>query len=442
MLDQIVRGPLMIPSDDGRVAYFSDGALAANSHGVIQFAGDWNELSNQLPGDHAPVRPSDGTILPPLLDIHTHIPQHPIRGRFAEGVPTDAPGGRLLNALKKNVFPAEARCGNNEYTRKVVADFLTDTLAHGVVGGAAYMTVSAPATEIALEMLPPTWSVGLVLMNQNTPDNLKTDEPNLESDITRLAHRFGKRLIVTDRFAVAVNTPLRKRASLLAGKFGLRTQTHLNEQTAEKQFVERELYPDSDSYTSVYRDDGLLDHHCICAHCIHQTAAEWPIITGTNTVIAHCPTSNLLLGSGLMPLDIVMEKKIPYALGTDVGASPTVSMLAEMGRFLQVHKGKSAHATPTEALFRSTLAPAKILGLDMGRLAIGKPMSFIEVRVTPSPGTPGEGRGGGLPSQSSVLSTQSSFSSDPILSLMPANLDDPEMSIRRVTLGGRTVFHA
>jgi guanine deaminase len=432
MLDQIIRGPLLIPSDDGRVTFFRDGALASDARGTIQFAGDWNELQKQLPADHPPARQSLGTMLPPLLDIHTHIPQHPIRGRFADGVPDNAPGGKLLNALRKNVFPAEARCGNNDYTRKVVADFLADTLAHGVVGGAAYMTVSAAATEIALELLPSTWSVGLVLMNQNTPPDLLTDEPNLEADITRLAARFGKRFIVTDRFAVAVTSPLRKRAALLAGKLGLRTQTHLNEQPAEKQFVERDLYPKSASYTAVYQEDGLLDHHCILAHCIHQTPPEWPIITQTNSVIAHCPTSNLLLGSGLMSLDSVIEKQIPYALATDVGASPTVSMLAEMGRFLQVHEGKTSRATPTEALYRSTLAPAKILGLNMGDLKPGQPMSFIEVQSvsssSPSPSTLGEGRGEGL--------------IDPIAALLPINLDVPEMSIRRVTLAGRTVFHA
>jgi guanine deaminase len=447
MLDQIIRGPLLIPSEDGRVAFFSDGALASDAAGIIQFAGGWQQLSPQLPAGHPPERRSAGTMLPPLLDIHTHIPQHPIRGRFADGIPDNPPGGRLLSALKRNVFPAEARCGGNEYTRRVVADFLADTLAHGIVGGAAFMTVSAPATEIALEMLPNEWSVGLVLMNQNTPDNLRTDEANLDADISRLAARFGRRLIVTDRFAVAVTSPLRKQAAALAAKFGLRTQTHLNEQAAEKQFVERDLYPHSASYTAVYRDDGLLDHQCILAHCIHQTAAEWPIITASNSVIAHCPTSNLLLGSGVMPLDCVMEKKIPFALGTDVGASPTVSMLAEMGRFLRVHAGKSSRATAAEALFRSTLAPANILGLDIGRLEPGRPMSFIELRAT-------------TPSQSSVLgstvfdpeaqtrrelaevSPQSFSTDDAIRSLLPINLDDPENSVRRVTLAGKMVFHA
>ena len=164
---------------------------------------------------------------------------------------------------------------------------------------------------------------------------------------------------MTDRFAVAVATPLRVRGCALAGRFGLRTQTHLNEQLGEKELVETKLYPQRRSYTDVYRGDGLLDHECILAHCIHMRPEEWQIVADAGSAIAHCPTSNVMLGSGVMSLDTVVERQIPYAIATDVGASPTVSMLAEMGRFLQVHAGGSIHATPSEALWRATLGPAE-----------------------------------------------------------------------------------
>ena len=117
MIDQIVRGPLLAPSGDGGVAYHSEGALAFDARGVLVFAGAWKNLQGRLPADLPPMRISEGVILPPLLDLHTHIPQHPIRGRFTEGVGEDAPGGRLLNALKRNVFPAEIKCNSMDYAR-------------------------------------------------------------------------------------------------------------------------------------------------------------------------------------------------------------------------------------------------------------------------------------------------------------------------------------
>jgi guanine deaminase len=368
------------------------------------------------------MRFSDGIMMPPLLDIHTHVPQHPIRGRFCEGIPADALGGKLLAGLNRNVFPAEARCSEAEFAEQVVHRFLADTLSHGVVGGAVYMTVSTRATEIALSILPDKWSVGLVLMNQNCPEDLRTDEAALEEDVQYLAAKFGNRLIVTDRFAVAVNTPLRMRAAALAGRFGLRTQTHLNEQVAEKRFVESKLYPDAESYTDVYRKDGLLDHNCILAHCIQMTDDEWRMVVDSGSVIAHCPTSNLLLESGVMPLDRVIGNRIPYALATDVGASPTCSMLAEMRRFTQVHEGLSDRATATEGLWRSTLAPAMMLRIDqsVGRLQPGFPASFIEVgAVTP----PGAG---------SVETA--------VRSLLPIDPDRPAATVNRVTLAGKVFY--
>lgn len=422
MLEQIVRGPLLAPQPGGAVTCVADGALAADSAGVLQFAGEWRALANQLPRD-VRVRRSAGVMLPPLLDIHTHVPQHPVRGRFCEGVPDDAPGGKLLAGLKRNIFPAEARCNDAAFAERVTRGFLADTLAHGVVGGAAYMTPSADATEAALSILPQAWSVGLVMMNQRCPPDLCSDEAALDADVERLAARFGRRVIVTDRFAVAVSSSLRRRGSALAGRFGLRTQTHLNEQPGEKALVETVLYPEAGSYTNVYLRDGLLDHHCIAAHCIQMKPDEWKVLRDTGSAIAHCPTSNLLLGSGIMSLDAVLDHGIPYALGTDVGASPTVSMLAEMGRFLQVHQGRTTRATPAEALYRATLAPAEILGLDaqLGRLHAGRPMSFIEAAATIAP-------------------TEMTSADEVIRALLPSDLGAPAPSVQRVTLAGHIVY--
>jgi guanine deaminase len=336
----------------------------------------------------AHVRQADGLILPPLLDAHIHIPQHPIRGRFLEGVDGSPDEGPLLAGLNRNVFPAEAHCGDAAVAADVIAAFREDTLAHGTIGGAAYMTVHAAATRAALAALDPNWSVGLVLMERNCPEYLRTDQASLETDVAALAEEFGRRTVVTDRFACAVDTPLRRRGVELAKRFGLRMQTHLNEQIVEKAFTES-LYPDYASYTDVYRRDGLLDRAAILAHCIRMTQDEWDMLalaTGpgaTGAAIAHCPVSNTLLGSGVMPLDEVVQRRIPYALCTDVGASPTTLLLTEMVQFLRVHAGRSRYATPSEALYAVTLSPAQILGLAdrVGSFAVGKDFSFVEAKL-------------------------------------------------------------
>ncbi|MGD9722016.1 MAG: amidohydrolase family protein [Pirellulales bacterium] len=379
----VVRGPILNPRPDGRVDYFPDGVLAGDERGKIVAVGDWNECSPQLGPAARSARAALGWIVPPFLDAHIHIPQHPIRGRFLEGVHGSPPEGTLLAGLNRNVFPAEGRCADRSLAQHVVEDFRRDTLAHGVVGGAAYMTVHAQATAAALAGLPDPWSVGLVLMQRSCPEYLRTDEPNLERDTIQLAGDFGPRVIMTDRFAGAVDTPLRLRGVELARRFNLRMQTHLNEQIAEKAWIES-LYPDAAGYTDVYRRDGLLDRAAIVAHAVRMRPEEFDMLAAASAhgaAVAHCPVSNTLLGSGVMPLDELVARKIPYALCTDVGASPTTSLLCEMVQFLRVHRGRSRFATPAEALLCVTLAPAQILGMAdrLGSFEPGKECSFVEV---------------------------------------------------------------
>ena len=376
-----ITGPILNPRADGSVEFIRDGALACDAGGIITFVGSREDLPPSLA--YSVLSPqSSSLILPPFLDAHIHIPQHPIRGHFMDGVAAHPEGGRLLAGLNRNVFPAEAKCADTAVAERVIADFARDTLAQGVVGGAAYMTIHRDATHIALEKLGELWSVGLVLMEQNSPSYLRVDPAAVIDQMRELAQTFGRRFIVTDRFAVAVGSDLRRRASQLAREMNLRTQTHLNEQLTEKWLVERQLYPQAASYTDVYFRDGLLDQPgAILAHCIHDAPGELELIARTRSVVAHCPTSNTLLCSGIMPLDSIVSHHIDYAICTDVGASPTTSILAEMAQYLKVHAGRSNRATPAEALYRATLAPARLLGLDdrLGSFEIGKPMSFIEV---------------------------------------------------------------
>src|SRR4051812_25847704 len=121
---QILRGDILNPRDDHSIDFIADGALVSDDVGKIEFVGSWSEFARSAPGV-APTLHSDGLILPPFLDAHIHIPQWPIRGHFADGVSEDAPDGRLLASLQRNVFPAEGRCADQTYARQVVEQFRT-----------------------------------------------------------------------------------------------------------------------------------------------------------------------------------------------------------------------------------------------------------------------------------------------------------------------------
>lgn len=382
----VLRGPILLPKRDRTIEFIPDGVLAGDDSGRIAFVGAWPAFVTQH-GEPDDVERASGLILPPMIDLHTHVPQHPIRGHFCDGVPNDAEGGRLLAGLNKNVFPAEERFDDLEYARRIVDAFAADTLSNGVVGGSVFLTVHAEAAFDAMHRLGDLWHGGLVLMDQNCPPDLRNG-PYVQPDLRNLAESLGKRLVVTDRFAVATSAGLRQYGASIAREFELFTQTHLNEQLAEKDFVENMLYPDAESYTHVYLRDGLLDTRPILAHCIHMTEPEWSILQSRQAVVAHCPTSNALLGSGIMPLDDLAGRDIDYAICTDVGASPTTSLLTEMAIYLLVHRGRNTHATACEALWRTTLGPATILGIDTkaGTFEVGGELTYIVAGDRPPAG--------------------------------------------------------
>ncbi|MGN6507682.1 MAG: hypothetical protein ACTHM6_19155, partial [Tepidisphaeraceae bacterium] len=247
-MQRAIRGPILLPRADRTIDYIAEGLLVGDSQGRLTFAGAWADFVSAHGAIEA--ERASGLILPPLLDLHTHVPQYPIRGHFTDGVPDDAPEGRLLAGLNRNVFPAEERFGDLGYARRIVDQFTADTLRNGVVGGCAFLTVHAEAAFDSLHRLSPLWHGGLVLMDQNCPPRLRNNS-YVQPDLRNLAESLGRRLVVTDRFAVATSAPLRQYGAAIAREFGLMTQTHLNEQREEKKFVEQTLYPDADSYTQV-----------------------------------------------------------------------------------------------------------------------------------------------------------------------------------------------
>lgn len=378
-----LRGPLLLPhpSLDDTFTYTPDALLTTDSLGLLTFAGEYDHRPARL----ASITPEPVSLLiPPLLDCHIHIPQHPIRGRFLEGVRLDLETGSLLQGLEHNVYPAEGRCADLEYSLDCSRQFLAETRSQGTLGGVAYMTTHPVAVRAALQTLPPTWRVGLVLMDQNCPPALSITPSEASVALDTLAREFGSRLLVTDRFAVACSSHLRQAGVALARKHGLETQTHLAEQLAELQTIAR-LYPDAPHYTAIYDRDGLLSPGCIAAHCIHLSHPEWQLLAARKTRVAHCPVSNTLLGSGTMPLDQVYAHHIDYALCTDVGASPTTSLLAEAAHFLSVHEGRSDRATPSAALWRATVGARRVGKIAIGGLTLGEPFAAIELRLPPSP---------------------------------------------------------
>jgi len=131
----------------------------------------------------------------------------------------------------------------------------------------------------------------------------------------------------------------------------------------------------------------MLGKRSLMGHGIHLSSKELSVLNTTKTSVIHCPTSNapiseLGLGSGLFDFRKVEKAKVRWALGSDIGGGPFLSMFDVMRSFVEQNKKKGIKgATFVKSLYRSTLAGAEILGVQKraGNLNKGKEGSFIVI---------------------------------------------------------------
>jgi guanine deaminase len=248
--------------------------------------------------------------------------------------------------------------------------------------------------------------LGKVMMDRLTYDATIEPASILERTLRESADLAGRwhgadggRLgyAVTPRFAVSCTVELLRESAALARSIGCWWQTHLSEDRAEIAEVAR-LFPEAHDYVDVYDRAGGLGERTILAHAIHLSPREEARLAETGSRIAHCPTSNLFIGAGVMPLASRLAAGIGVGLGSDVSGGAELSMFGVMrtGAYAQqarraLGEGGAAGAGwadpasaplgPLEWLRLATLDGAQALGLDgtIGSIEIGKEADLIAV---------------------------------------------------------------
>ena len=121
------------------------------------------------------------------------------------------------------------------------------------------------------------------------------------------------------------------------------------------------------------------------AHGVHINPEEIKKMAETHTGVAHCPSSNMRLASGIAPVRSYLDAGVPVGIGVDGSASNDSSHLlaeARMALLLQRVSGNPAGLTAEEALWIGTRGGAEVLGRDdIGQLAEGKAADFIGLRL-------------------------------------------------------------
>jgi 5-methylthioadenosine/S-adenosylhomocysteine deaminase len=203
--------------------------------------------------------------------------------------------------------------------------------------------------------------------------------------IERWNGRAGGRIraCFAPRFAVSCTRELLERVAELSRERGVMVHTHASENRDEIEMVERETGRRNIEYLN---DVGLAAPHVLLAHCVHLDDGELDILRATGTHVAHCPSSNLKLGSGLARVTEMIERGISVSLGADGAAcNNRLDMFTEMRTAALIQKSlRGPQALPAlTALRLATIDGARALGLgeEIGSLEVGKRADMILVNL-------------------------------------------------------------
>jgi guanine deaminase len=361
------------PSWD-RLRSWPDGALVVES-GRVAAVGPVAELRRAWPhadwrGWAPGVRP---VIVPGLIDVHAHVPQYPEVARAEDG---------LLPWLERRVFPTEARFrAGRALLREELDAFFAELAAHGTTTAMLYAAVWGDSCHLAFEAAERSGLrvlMGKVMMDVGSygrAHDLPADEARqLSADESRTLidawhGRDGGRLeyVLSPRFAVSCSMDLMREAAQLAAERGCAIQTHLSENRDEVASVAAR-FPEARDYTDVYRRAGLLTPRTVLGHCLHLSASEIDALAAARACVAHCPTSNLFLGSGLCPLDRLRAAGVRIGLGSDVAAGPELNLWQVMRSAVETQKVRRMQdqsvpeLTAAQAFFLATQGGADVVG--------------------------------------------------------------------------------
>ncbi|CAK9060327.1 unnamed protein product [Durusdinium trenchii] len=342
--------------------YIPNGGLLVDSTGHVLAVGkldDVVQVARGLPGVEM-INKLGKLIMPGFFDLHVHLPQLSM---------TASAGYSLLPWLGQFVYETEAQFANETVARYRGEEFLDALIAAGTTTAAIYMTihkkavelVHALATEKKMRIL-----IGKVGMDRCRYSSFypgKTDPPLCDTaedfylESAQLIEMFREKqqdpkvksrvmYVVAPRYAPS-STPeqLAAAGKLLKRYPEVYFQTHLSENYDEIALV-RTMYGHltpagktdrmNGSYLEVYDHFGLVTNRSIFGHVIHLSQEDWDLMGRKGGIAAHCPTSNLFLGSGLFNFRAANASGAPFAIGSDVGAGTSLSSFRTMNEAYKV----------------------------------------------------------------------------------------------------------
>jgi len=216
------------------------------------------------------------------------------------------------------------------------------------------------------------------------PDSLTEDEDYILKDCQRVIEKFHNssdfsmlKIALAPCSPFSVSQNLMKQTAELARDFSVSLHTHLAENIEDIIYTQEHFGMRPGQYIE---ELGWVGNDVWHAHCVKLNKEEIDLFSRTGTGIAHCPCSNMRLGSGIAPLRKWIDEGVKVGLGVDGSSSNDSGHLlseARQAMLLQRVKLGANKFSPREALFTATRGGAEVLNRDdIGQISIGKAADF------------------------------------------------------------------
>ncbi|MEJ2063847.1 MAG: guanine deaminase [Reinekea sp.] len=369
---------------DKAIRFVEDGGLLLEQ-GIIKARGARSDILAQANEDAEQIDHSGYFLVPGFIDTHVHYPQTEMVAAYGE---------QLLTWLTEHAFPTEMQYTDKVHAREVADVFLTELLRNGTTTALVFGTVHPQSVEAFFESAQQKglrMICGKVMMDRNCPDELQDTVVTSYIDSKALIDKWHGvdrlQYALTPRFA-PTSTPEQLAAcqQLMQEYPDVYMHTHSSENKDECAWV-AELFPESSDYVGVYEDAGLLRKRSILAHGIHLNERELNCIAEHEAAVAHCPTSNMFIGSGLFNIQAMNEHNINVGLGTDIGAGTSFSLLQTYNEAYKVQQLRNEKMSAFEGFYLATLGGARALDLvgRIGKLEVGceADIAILDLAATP-----------------------------------------------------------
>ena len=351
---------------DGRIAYVGAEPPAGGPHDL---------------GAHDVVIDADGSyLLPGFVQTHIHLCQTLFRG-YADDL-------RLMEWLRTRIWPMEAAHTPASLTAAAQLACL-ELLRSGTTAILTMETVHD--TDAIFEAVTDAGiraTIGKCMMDAALPDAPPRLQEEMRGSLDESLALFSRwhgtsggriRAAFAPRFAVGCSRELLEAVASLSLREGALVHTHASEQRDEVEIVRAQTGASNIEYFNLV---GLASPRLCAAHCIWVEPGEQELLAAYDVKVAHCPGSNLKLGSGIAPVPEMLERGICVSLGSDGAACNNhLDMFGEMrlAATLQSMRRGPGALPARRAVWMATRNGARALGLEseIGSIETGKRADLI-----------------------------------------------------------------